>query len=231
MNIDITFLLQGQYGSLLLNGLLTTFALFGSAWILGMAVAVLIVVLRAIPFKPLDAFMALFVEYHRNVPTVVQILVWFFGVPEILPADVRAYVNSGNSEFMFATIALALNVSAYWSQDIRSGLRAIPAGQIEAARSIGLSFVQAMRYVSLPQAMRISVPPLLNRSLILFKDTSLAMVIGVTELTYQTKAIDNLTFRTFDVLAFGTMVYLICSLTIMFVGRCIERRYPSPYKG
>ncbi|HEY9271166.1 MULTISPECIES: amino acid ABC transporter permease [Achromobacter] len=231
MNLDLSFLLQGQYASMLLVGLRTTLTLFILSALLGMAIAIVIVVLRSIPFKPLNALIAAFVEYHRDVPTVVQILVWFFGVPQILPPAVKAYVNSGQTELMFATIALALNVSAYWSNDIRSGLKAIPAAQFEAARSVGLGFFQAMRYVMLPQALRISVPPLLNRSLILFKDTSLAMVIGVTELTYQIKSIDNLTFRTFDVLALATIVYLICSLTIMFLGRCFERRFPSAYRG
>ncbi|WP_144640315.1 amino acid ABC transporter permease [Bordetella genomosp. 13] len=231
MDLDISFLLHGQYGTLLLDGLRTTLLLFVLAWLLGMAVALAIVLLRAIPFKPLDAAMSLFVEYHRNVPTVVQIMVWYFGMPQVLPAGLKAYVNSGNTEILFAVVALSLNVSAYLSEDLRSGLKAIPSAQVEAGRSIGLGFLQAMRYVILPQALRIAVPPLVNRSLILFKDTSLAMVIGVTELTYQAKNIDNLTFRTFDVFAVTTLIYLLCSLVIMLAGSRIERAFPSAYKG
>lgn len=231
MDLDIAFLFQGQYGALLLSGLQTTLGVFALAWVFGMTLALIIVLLRAIPFKPLDAVMSLFVEYHRNVPTVVQIMVWYFGMPQILPPDLKAYINGGNTEMLFAVVALSLNVSAYMSEDLRSGLKAIPGAQIEAARAIGLSFLQSMRYVILPQALRIAVPPLVNRSLILFKDTSLTMVIGVTELTYQAKNIDNLTFRTFDTLTVTTLFYLTCSLIIMLVGSRIEKRYPSAYKG
>ncbi|QWF49495.1 amino acid ABC transporter permease [Bordetella hinzii] len=231
MDLDITFLLHGQYGALLLDGLKTTLAVFALAWLLGMALALLIVLLRALPLRPLDALMSLFVEYHRNVPTVVQIMVWYFGMPQVLPPEIKAYVNAGNTEMFFAVIALALNASAYMSEDLRSGLKAIPPAQAEAGRAIGLSFLQSMRYVILPQALRIAVPPLVNRSLILFKDTSLTMVIGVTELTYQAKNIDNLTFRTFDVFAVTTAIYLLCSLCIMLVGNRVERAFPSAYKG
>lgn len=231
MDLNLSFLLHGHYASMLLGGLKTTLTLFALAWLLGLTVAIVIVIVRAIPFKPLNALAALFVEYHRNVPTVVQIMVWFFGIPQILPPAVNAYVNNGNTELLFAVIALGLNVSAYMSQDLRSGLRAIPAAQFEAARATGLNFLQAMRYVMLPQAVRIGAPPLINRSLILFKDTSLAMVIGVTELTYQAKSIDNLTFRTFDILAVTTFIYLFCALAIMFLGSRFEKHFPSAYRG
>jgi polar amino acid transport system permease protein len=230
MLFDWTFLTGASVATKLLSGVVTTLQLFATAWIGGFAVALVIVGLRAIPFAPLGWFMRLFVEYHRNVPTVVQIMVWYFGVPEVLPAPVRLWVNQSQSEFIFAAVALSLNVSAYYSEDIRSGLRAIPHTQIEAARAIGLSAFAAMRYVSVPQALRIGVPPLLNRTLILFKDTSLAMVIGVADLTYQVKAIENLTFRSFEVFAVATLVYLTFSLAIMGAGAWFGKRFPPGFK-
>ena len=230
MLFDWTFLTSASVATKLLSGVVTTLQLFAAAWIGGFAVALVIVGLRAIPFAPLGWFMRLFVEYHRNVPTVVQIMVWYFGVPEVLPAPVRLWVNQSQSEFIFAAVALSLNVSAYYSEDIRSGLRAIPHTQIEAARAIGLSAFAAMRYVSVPQALRIGVPPLLNRTLILFKDTSLAMVIGVADLTYQVKAIENLTFRSFEVFAVATLVYLTFSLAIMGAGAWFGKRFPPGFK-
>lgn len=231
MDFDWGFLSTGNYAQKLGTGVLTTLELFGTAWVGGLVMALLIVALRAIPFKPLGILMRLFVEYHRNVPTVVQIMVWYFGMPQLLPEDLRLWINQGQSEFLFAAVALSLNVSAYYSEDIRSGMRAIPTTQLEAARSIGLSAVAAMRYVTVPQALRISVPPLLNRSLILFKDTSLAMVIGVSELTYQVKAIENLTFRSFEVFAIATGLYLGCSLIIMGLGAWFGKRFPPAFKG
>ena len=231
MEFDWSFLLRGNHLEKLSWGLLTALRLFGVAWAGGFLIALLIVGLRAVPFAPLGFLMRLFVEYHRNVPTVVQIMVWYFGMPEILPEPMRQWINQGQSEFIFAAIALSLNVSAFFSEDIRAGLRAVPHTQIEAARSIGLRPVQAMLYVTLPQALRIGVPPLLNRSLILFKDTSLAMVIGVAELTYQVKAIENLTFRSFEVFAIATAAYLTVSLLIMGLGAWFSRRYPPACKG
>jgi polar amino acid transport system permease protein len=91
--------------------------------------------------------------------------------------------NIGNNEFIFATIALSLNAAAYMSEDLRSGIRALPPTQLEAARALGLSYVSAMRKVILPQALRVAVPPLTNQSLGLFKATSLAMAIGFAEMT------------------------------------------------
>lgn len=231
MEFDWSFLLSGSTLEKLASGILTTLQLFSVAWVGGFAIALIIVGLRAIPLKPLGWFMRLFVEYHRNVPTVVQIMVWYFGIPEMLPEGLQRWINQGQSEFFFAAIALSLNVSAYFSEDIRSGLRAIPATQNEAARAIGLSAFAAMRYVTIPQAIRIGVPPLLNRTLILFKDTSLAMVIGVADLTYQVKAIENLTFRSFEVFAFATGAYLSFSLVLMGLGAWFNKRFPPAFKG
>jgi len=230
MEFDWGFLASGNYAQKLGAGVITTVQLFGTAWLGGFIIALVVVGLRAVPFKPLGTLMRLFVEYHRNVPTVVQIMVWYFGMPQLLPDGLRLWINQGQSEFLFAAVALSLNVSAYFSEDMRSGLRAIPHTQIEAGRSIGLSAFAAMRYVTVPQALRIAVPPLLNRSLILFKDTSLAMVIGVTELTYQVKAIENLTFRSFEVFAISTLIYLMCSLLIMGLGAWFGKRFPPAFK-
>lgn len=230
MSFDFAFLTSGNYGALILGGVLMTFRLFASAWVLGMLIALVLVGLRGVPFRPFQWLLSLFIEYHRNVPTVVQIMVWYFGMPQILPRELRIWLNQGDTEFMFAMIALALNVSAFMAQDILSGMRAIPSTQVEAARSVGLSVLMTLRYVTLPQAIRISVPPLVNRSLILFKDTSLAMVIGVGELTYQVRAIENLTFRSFEVFAVATGVYLSAALILMATGAVFARRFPADFR-
>ena len=230
MSFDFAFLTSGNYGALILGGVLMTFRLFASAWVLGMLIALVLVGLRGVPLKPFQWLLSLLIEYHRNVPTVVQIMVWYFGMPQILPKELRIWLNQGDTEFMFAMIALALNVSAFMAQDILSGMRAIPSTQVEAARSVGLSVLMTLRYVTLPQAIRIAVPPLVNRSLILFKDTSLAMVIGVGELTYQVRAIENLTFRSFEVFAVATGVYLSAALILMATGAVFARRFPADFR-
>lgn len=215
---------------MLIKGLSITLRLFAGSLVCSFAIALLLSALYLVPSKLSRAIIALFVEYHRNVPTVVQIMVWYFAMPQILPEPIRLWINQGNTEFSFALIALSLNVSAYYYEDIRSGIKAIATTQIEAARAIGLGAVQALFYVILPQAVRISVPPIINRSLILFKDTSLAMVIGVTEITYQTKKIENITFQTFQIFMIATLIYLTISLMIAAFGAQVARKFPANFK-
>ncbi len=215
---------------MLVLGLSITVRLFVGALVCGFLIALVLSGFYLIPSKISRGIIALFVEYHRNVPTVVQIMVWYFGMPEILPKAMKLWINQGSSEFSFALIALSLNVSAYYYEDIRSGIKAVAANQVEAARSIGLSAIQALMYAILPQAVRISIPPIINRSLILFKDTSLAMVIGVTELTYQTKKIENTTFKTFEIFIIATAIYLVVALLIAGFGAFMSKKFPSNFK-
>ncbi len=217
-NLDFGAVLHGQYLDWLVSGAIQTMVLFAAAWLLAFLLAILLVVLRSLSIRPIDWCIAGYVNYHRNVPGLVQIFVWYFGVPELLPDSVTEMINASNSEFIFALIALTLNAAAYMSEDLRSGMRSIAKEQIEAARALGLSYSQAMRDVLLPQAIRVSVPPLINQSLSLFKTTSLAMAIGVAEMTYASRQIENETYRTFETFAIASAFYLLMSWTIMAVG-------------
>lgn len=122
-----------------------------------------------------------------------------------------------------ATIALGLAAAAYISEDIRSGIRSIPKTQYEAARSIGFGYLGAMGYVILPQASRIVIPPLINQTLLLFKNTSLAMAVGVGELTYRTREVESYTFKTFEAFFVATVIYLAIFFCIMALGSCTDR--------
>lgn len=230
MTFDLSFLARGGHLPALLDGLLTTCKLFVVSWICGFLLALVLANLRDVRFAPVRFVAGIYLEYHRNVPTVVQMLVWYFAMPDLLPDSIRLWINRGNTEFLFAWIALSLNVSAYFAEDIRSGMRAIPHTQYEAARAIGLGALGALVYVILPQAVRITIPTLLNRTLILFKDTSLAMAIGVSELTYQVRNIENATFRAFEVYFIATVTYLVISLFIMFLGAWFSRRFAVTHK-
>src|ERR1035437_5666419 len=230
MNFSFSLLADHEILSMLVFGVLITLRLFVGALICGFSIALLLSCLYLIPSRMSRGIIALFVEYHRNVPTVVQIMVWYFGMPEVLPKAIRLWINQGNTEFSFALIALSLNVSAYYYEDIRSGIKAIAATQVEAARSIGLGAIQALAYVILPQGVSVSIPPITNRSLILFKDTSLTMVIGVTELTYQVKKIENTTFQTFQIFLISTLIYLTISLLIASVGSQMSKKFPANFK-
>lgn len=225
---DFSFLLEDGYLRLLRDGILTTLRLFVVSGLLAIVVGISLATLRALPVRLCKAFVIVVVEYHRNVPMLVQILVWYFGVPQLLPEPIKLWINAGNTEFFFAAIALALNSGAFISEDLRSGLRAIPHTQQEAAWSIGLTHLQSLRYVILPQGIRVALPALLNQALLLFKNSSLAMAIGVHELLYRTRQIDNLTFRTFDVFLIATVLYLLGTLALMALSDRVAKRRTAP---
>ncbi|MDQ8030543.1 ABC transporter permease [Bordetella genomosp. 1] len=216
---------QGEYTDWLIRGLCTTLALAVIAWIMAFAIGSLLAVIRLTGSPVANAVVALYVAFHRNVPMLVHIMFWYFGVPALLPQGITDWLNQHGSEFIMSCIAIGLVMSAYICEDLRSAVRGIPAGQVEAARALGLSFMQTMRKVVLPQAFRIAIPPLLNQTLLLVKNTSLAMAVGVIELTAVGREIDNTTFRTFEAYAVVTVIYLLLSGVIMAAGIVLQRRY------
>lgn len=222
---DFGAIFQGEYPDWLLRGLITTLALAGLSWILAFFVGSLLAVIRLTGSPVANGLVATYVAFHRNVPMLVHIMFWYFGVPALLPFAVTDWLNSHGSEFILSCIAIGLVMSAYVCEDLRSAVRGIPAGQVEAARALGLSFLKTMRKVVLPQAFRIAIPPLLNQTLLLLKNTSLAMAIGVTELTAAAREIENNTFRTFEAYAVVTVIYLVLSFLIMGGGAMLQRRY------
>lgn len=223
-NLDFGAVLRGQYLDWLLSGAAVALGLFLLSLVCAFALAVLLMGVRYLPGRLGDRAVAAYVAYHRNVPTLVQLFVWYFGAPQLLPAAAGAWINNHNGEFVFALIALSLNAAAYLSEDLRSGVRSIARGQVEAARALGLGYAQAMLYVVLPQAIRVAVPALINQSLILFKTTSLAMAIGVAEMTYASRQIENETYRTFETFTIATIFYMLVSSGIMLTGYWYGRR-------
>ncbi|MGV2862668.1 amino acid ABC transporter permease [Achromobacter sp. AGC39] len=222
---DFNAIFQGEYPTWLFRGFVTTLALAGLSWVLAFCVGSLLAVIRLTGSPVANAVIATYVAFHRNVPMLVHILFWYFGVPALLPQGVSDWLNSHGSEFIMSCIAIALVMSAYICEDLRSAVRGIAPGQVEAARALGLGFLRTMRCVVLPQAFRIAIPPLLNQTLLLLKNTSLAMAIGVTELTAAGREIENYTFRTFEAYAVVTVIYLVLSFLIMGGGAILQRRY------
>lgn len=218
---------NASHASLLLHGLLVTLKLFAVSWVLAMLLASLLTAVRAGAGRIGAGAVALFVEYHRNVPGLVQLFVWYFGVPQLLPKAMQTWINRHDGEFIFSCIALTLYAAAYMSEDLRSGLRSLARGQTEAARSLGMSYAQALRFVLLPQALRASLPPLVNQTLALFKATSLAMTVGVADLMHATRQIENETYRTFEAFVVASCVYVAISWLLMGIGAHANRRFSA----
>lgn len=217
-------LLNPEFGAMLMHGVKLTLVVALGSWLLAMTLALVLLAVRLAPSRIAQRAVMAYVSYHRNVPTLVQLMLWYFGIASLLPGPLQAWLSEHSAEAVFAVIGLGLCQAAYFSEDLRSGLRAVPPGQAEAARALGHSYIGAMRHVLLPQAVRNAIPALVNHSVSLFKNSSLAMAIGVAELTHAVKEIENQSFRTFETYLLASLMYLGFSLLIMAGGALLARR-------
>jgi len=223
---DLQLLLHGQYHEWLVAGLLVSLKLAGVTIACALPLAIGVALLRLSPWRPLQWLGAAYVEGIRNVPLIAHLLFWYFGAPELLPDALKERLYAGSYEFVAAAIALTLYAAAFMAENIRSGIRAIPAVQFEAARALGLGFIPAMRRVVLPQALRVTVPPLLSQVIILWNDTSVATVIGVGEMMYQAARVESAAFHSVEAFGFATVSYLAGSLALTAAAAWIHRRWP-----
>ncbi|MCC2973977.1 amino acid ABC transporter permease [Massilia sp. IC2-476] len=217
---------SGQYHDWLVQGLILSLQLTAASFVVALPFGALLAVMRTASFAPARAIASTIIEAIRNVPLLAHLLFWYFAFPELLPEGAREFLYAHNPEAVCAVIALALYSGVHMAEDIRSGIRAVPPSQLEAARSLGLGRFAAVRLVLLPQAFRASIPPLLSQTVNLWKDTSVATVIGAAELMYQAARVETSSFRSAEAFTFATLAYLSVSLLISFAAWLFQRRYP-----
>ena len=218
----------GQSGQWLLQGLITTLELSALAWVLAVALGILSGALRTVPFRPLRWGATFYVEFFRNVPLLVWMFFWYFGVPPLLPKPVQGWLFDHGAEFWAGMFALGVYHGARMSEVIRSGIGAIPRTQFEASVAMGLTTFQAYRLVILPVALRLIVPPGTNESLNLLKNSSVALTISVAELTFQTRQVETYTAKAIEAFTAGTLIYLVLCLSIATIMARVERHYAIP---
>lgn len=223
---DLSILLSGPYHTMLLAGLRLSLTLLGAAFVFALPLGTLVALARLSPFALLRVSGSAFVESQRNVPLLAHLLFWYFGAPELLPDAAKQWLYAHNVESIAAVVAITLYYAAFMSEDVRSGIRAVPPVQFEAARALGLPWLASMRLVVLPQALRVAVPPLLSQTLNIWKDTSIATVIGTAELMYQAAKVESATFRSFEAFTFATVCYLAISLLISALASGYHHRFP-----
>jgi His/Glu/Gln/Arg/opine family amino acid ABC transporter permease subunit len=216
------------HDSWLIDGLLMTLRVSAASWVVAVLIGILVGALRTVPFRPLRMAATAYVEFFRNVPLLVWLFFWYFGAPEALPESLRQWLNQNGAEFICAVAGVSFYHGARMSEVIRAGIQSIPKTQLEAGLSTGLSVLQTYRLVIIPIALRLIVPPLTNESLNLLKNTSLAMTIGVGELTFATRQIETYTAKAFEAFTAGTLIYLVLCLGIAYVMNRVERRYAIP---
>lgn len=201
---------------LLLKGLQVTLYIFVIAIILGFLIGLLVALLRLAPIKILNWIAKVYVDAIRGTPFIVQLFFIYFGV------------NSLNLISLDSTtagiITVAINAGAYFAEIIRAGIQSIDKGQTEAARSIGFTGAQTMRYIVLPQAFRRMLPTITNQSIISLKDTSLLSVIGIADLTQQGQIQASATFEAFKIWLAVGVIYFIIIYLLTLIANFIERR-------
>jgi His/Glu/Gln/Arg/opine family amino acid ABC transporter permease subunit len=219
---------SGQSGSWLLQGLITTLELSALAWLIAVALGIVSGALRTVPFRPLRWAATFYVEFFRNVPLLVWMFFWYFGVPPLLPRGAQDWLFNHGAEFWAATIALGVYHGARFSEIIRSGIGAIPRTQFEASLAMGLTTFQAYRLVILPVALRLIVPPGTSDTLNLLKNSSVALTISVAELTFQTRQIETYTAKAIEAFTAGTLIYLVLCLSIATIMGRVEHHFAIP---
>jgi glutamate/aspartate transport system permease protein len=219
------------YFDWLLIGLRWTVALSLSAWVIALVLGAIFGVLRTVPNRLLSAVAAIYVEVFRNIPLLVQLFIWYFVLPELLPkamGDAFKQMNPIAQQFIAAMVCLGLFTGARVTEQVRSGIGSLPRGQKNAALAMGLTLSQAYRYVLVPMAFRIIVPPLTSEFLNVFKNSAVATTIGLIELSRQAQQLVDYTAQPYEAFIAVTLLYLAINAIIMLLMRAVESRTRVP---
>ena len=215
----------------MLAGFKMTIALSLTAWVLALLLGALVGVLRTVPNKTLAGFAAAYVELFRNVPLLVQLFIWYFVLPELLPASIgNAYKQSNPmlQQFLASMVCLALFTSARVAEQVRAGINSLPRGQRNAGLALGLTLPQTDRFEMLPMAFRLVVPPLTSEFLNIFKNSAVCSTIGLMELAAQGRQLVDYTAQPYESFIAVTLAYVIINVTVMFLMRRVEQRIVVP---
>jgi len=222
------------FDSRVLHGVWTTIYLTFLSMVIGVVLGIVAAVMRLSPNPILSRASWLYIWFFRGTPLLVQVLFWYniatlfptisLGVP-FGPAIVHEQANSLITPLAAGLLALGLNEGAYMSEIVRAGIISVDEGQTHAAQSLGMSRLQTMRLIVLPQAMRVIIPPTGNETISMLKNTSLLYVASFTELTYSVTQIYNVNYKVIPLLIVASIWYLVLT-SILYVGQYfIERRY------
>lgn len=220
----------GIYLDWVLSGIKWTLLVSVLAWIIAFAVGSVLGVLRTTRLAALRAPAMVYVEVFRNIPLLVQMFIWYFVLPEIVPEALGNWLKGGMPmpEFWNAVLCLGFYTASRVAEQVRSGIQSISVGQTYAGLAVGLTQPQVYRHVLLPMGYRIIIPPLTSEFLTIFKNSSVALTIGVLELTAQARQISEYTFRTFEVFTVATVVYVLITLAVTVAMRALEKRVRVP---
>lgn len=229
-NWDWGILFREPYLGWLTEGLMWTLTLSLSAWVIAFSLGSVLGIMRTCSSRLLRSVATVYVELFRNIPLLVQLFLWYFVFPELLPDDAGRWVKRDMPMPALSTaiFAIGLYTASRVCEQVRSGIEAIGPGQKNAGKAIGMNERQVYRYVLLPNAFRIIIPPMTSEFLTIFKNSSLALTIGVVELTAMTRQIEEYTFQGFEAFTAATVIYSVVTFTVMLIMRIVERRIRVP---
>ena len=221
----------GTYLYYLFVGLGWTLATALAAWVIALVIGSVLGTLRTTPMVWVVRLGDAYVEVFRNVPLIVQMFLWFFVVPELLPKGLGDWIKQVPppwGSYIPAVLCLGIYTSVRIAEQVKSGINSLPRGQRMAGTALGLTLAQSYRYVVLPQAFRIVLPPLTSEAMNIVKNSSVALTIGLLELTGRARAMQEFSFKVFEAFAAATVIYLLTNLIVVFGMRALEKKVRVP---
>ena len=219
----------GTYMDTLWSGLMWTLATAGCAWIMALALGMVVGTVRTLPNKWLVRLANGYVELFRNIPLLVQMFLWYFVMPELLPQAAGDWLKSlPNAPFITAVLCLGTFTSSRVAVQVTTGIQALPRGQKMAGTALGLTLAQTYRFILLPMAGRVILPPLTSEFLNIIKNSSVALTIGLMELTASARAIQEFSFQVFEAFSAATIIYVVVNLLVVVLMHLIERKVAIP---
>lgn len=220
-----------SYLEWLISGLGWTVALALCAWVMALGLGFFVGVLRTLPKRWVVRLGDAYVEIFRNIPLLVQLFLWYFVLPELMPKALGDWIKGilpPWGPFVTSVVCLGLFTSARIAEQVKAGINTLPRGQKNAALAMGMTLPQAYLHVLLPQAARLIIPPLTSEFMTIFKNSSVALTIGLLELTAQARQMNEFTFKTYEAFGAATVLYLITAMAVNRLMAWIERRSRVP---
>jgi len=222
----------GSYADMLWSGLLITLEVSAIAWVIALVVGAAFGVLRSLPNAGAQRISGAYIEILRNIPLLVQLFLWYFVLPELLPDAWGDWLKQmPDAPFWTSALGLGLFMSARVAVQLSTGIAALPRGQMAAGTALGFTLPQTYWYVLLPMAFRIILPPLTSELINTIKNSSVALTIGLAELTARTRAMEEFSFQVFEAFTAATVIYLLLNLAATWAMRMLERRLRLPGYG
>lgn len=219
----------GTYMDTLWSGLVWTLATALTAWVMALLIGAIIGTIRTTPNKLAVRFGNAYVELFRNVPLLVQMFLWYFVMPELVPQSFGNWLKAlPNAPFITAVLCLGFFTSSRVAVQVSAGINSLPRGQKLAGTALGLTLPQTYRYILLPMAFRIIVPPLTSEFLNIIKNSAVALTIGLMELTARARSMQEFSFQVFEAFTAATLIYIVVNVLVVFLMRWIERRVAVP---